>query len=137
MPGMSGRIGTDSGPIASATKRAVTGSPSSSSTVHVRDVSSHVIRVDAGVERDVAPEIESISDMLQVAQRLGLGCEVLAPVPVVEQLGGERVPVRVALRIKPGAGVSVPVPGAADVTASFERVHRHAELAQPVELIQP
>ncbi len=34
----------------------------------------------AGVERDVASEVESVGDVLQVAKRLGLSREVLAPV---------------------------------------------------------
>ncbi len=42
---------------------------------------------DPSVERDVAAKVEAVGDVLEVPERLRLCSEVLAPLPLVEQLG--------------------------------------------------
>ncbi len=41
---------------------------------------------DPAVELDVAAEVELVGDVVQIAQGLGLGGEVLDPVPFIQQL---------------------------------------------------
>jgi hypothetical protein len=43
-------------------------------------------RPDAGVEAHVAPEVEAVHHMVQVALNLRLFGEVLPPLPILEQL---------------------------------------------------
>src|SRR5579872_6602758 len=93
-------------------------------------------RGDATVELNVAPQIELVGDVVEIAFGVGLGREVLFPVPLLEQLLRERVAVGPALRVEARARVAVPVPRAADAAASLEDPHPQAELAQPVELIE-
>ena len=92
-------------------------------------------RHDPAVERDVPPQVEFVGDVVAVAQRLGLGGEMLAPVPFLQQLVGEGEAVGPALGVEARSWIAVPVPGAADAVAGFEDVHRKSELAQPVELV--
>ena len=91
----------------------------------------------AGVELDVALQVEPVGDEVQVAHDLGLAGIALGPFPLAHQLGGEGVPVDVAFRIAARAGIAVPVPGAADAAACFQRLHRQAEpVAQAQQLVQ-
>ena len=76
-------------------------------------------RRDAGVELDVAAEVETVGDVLEVGEDLGLLGELAAPTPLLEQLAGEREAVDVALGVAAGAGVAIPIPGAADAAAGF------------------
>ena len=55
-------------------------------------------------ELDVPAQVELVGDVVQVAQGLRLGGEVLLPVPFVEQLLGERVAVGPALRVEAAPG---------------------------------
>ena len=91
----------------------------------------------ACVELEVAPQVELVGDVLEVAQCLRLRREAFAPLPLLEEFVGERVPVRVALGVEPRAGIAVPVPRTADVAAGLEAADRQAELTQPVELVEP
>ena len=91
---------------------------------------------DAGLELDVAAQIELVGDVVQVTLGLGLAGEMLLPVPFVEQFLRERVAVGPAFGIEPGARVAVPVPGAANAGAGFKYPHREAEFPQSVELIK-
>src|SRR6516165_4539090 len=43
-------------------------------------------RDDAAVELDVAPQVELVGDVIEIAFGLGLGGKALAPIPLVEQL---------------------------------------------------
>src|SRR5262249_56087838 len=69
---------------------------------------------DAGVELDVPAQIEYVGDVVEIPLGLGLGGEMLAPVPRVEQLLRERIAVGPAFRIEAGARVAVPVPRSAN-----------------------
>src|SRR6185437_9667177 len=92
---------------------------------------------DAAVELDVAAEVELVGDEIEVAFGLGLGGEVLLPVPLVEQLLRERIAVGPAFGIEARAGIAVPIPGAADRRTGFEGAHPQTELAQLVKLVEP
>src|SRR6266446_6025214 len=61
---------------------------------------------------------------------------MLLPVPFLQQFPRKRVAVGPALRIEAGAGIAVPVPGAADGGAGLEHPHLETELAQLVELVE-
>src|SRR5437762_5993903 len=60
---------------------------------------------------------------------------MLLPVPFRHQLLGKGVAVGPAFGIETRAGVTVPVPGAADVRATLEHPCGHAQFAQAVEHI--
>ena len=120
-PGTSGKNGTESTPVAATRKRARTlaavadgDGPRPRRLVVLR-------RRDLRVEADVAAQVEPVDHVVEVALGLGLLGEVLLPLPLVEELPGEQVAVRVALGVEPGAGVAVPEPGAADAAAGLEQ----------------
>ncbi len=88
---------------------------------------------DRAAELHVAAEVELVGDVVQIFQSVRLGGEVLLPVPFLHQFLGERVAIRPAFGIETGPGVTVPVPGAADVRSGLENPRRHTEFAQAVE----
>jgi hypothetical protein len=92
-------------------------------------------RGDPGAQADVAPEVEPVDDVVQVTLGLRLLREVLAPVPVVEQLPREQVGVRVALRVEPCPRVPVPVPRAPHATAGLDQRRCEPRVTSPVQLI--
>src|SRR5437016_4093502 len=69
--------------------------------------------------------------------RVGLGGEMLLPVPFRHQLLGKGVAIGPAFGIETRAGITVPVPGAANVRAGLEDPRGHAQFAQAVEHIHP
>ena len=83
----------------------------------------------------MAPEVEPVDHVVEVALGLRLFGEVLLPLPLVEQLLREQVGVGVALRVEPGPGVAVPVPRAAHAAAGLDQLHREARLTGAVELV--
>ena len=88
---------------------------------------------DRAAELHVPAQVELVGDVVQVFQRVGLGGEMLLPVPFLHQLLGKGIAIGPAFRIEAGAGIAVPVPGAADVAAGLEDPRGHAEFAQAVE----
>ena len=127
-PGTSGKYGTESTPVAATRNRARNSVPSP--TRHGPRPRRLVVhgRRDRGAEPDVAPQVEPVDDVVEVALGLRLLGEVLLPLPLVEQLLREQVAVRVALGVEPRAGVAVPVPRAADAAAGLEQLRREARL---------
>ena len=91
---------------------------------------------DPALELDVAAQVELVGDVIQIALGLGLAGEVLLPVPFFQQFLRKGVAVGPALGIEAGAGIAVPVPGAADAGAGFEHPHLEAEFSQLVELVE-
>src|SRR3954469_4995547 len=91
---------------------------------------------DAPVEADVAAQIESIGDEVEIAAGLRLGGEFLRPVPFVDQFLRPAVGIAVALRIEARAGIAVPVPGPADAVGSLEGADRQAQLADAVQRVE-
>ena len=89
------------------------------------------------LELDVAAQVEPVGHELEVAQDLGLRRVALGPLPLVEELIGERELVVDALDVAAGARVAVPVPGPADAAAALDEADREAELAQAMERVEP
>src|SRR5690606_11444233 len=75
---------------------------------------------DAGAEVDVPAQVEAVGDVPRVAEDLRLGRVALLPLVLLLQFRGEGVRVGEALHVHAGAGVAVPVPGAAHVGAGLE-----------------
>ena len=92
-------------------------------------------RRDPGAESDVAPEVEPVDHVVEVALGLRLRREVLLPLPLVEQLLREEVGVGVALRVEARPGVAVPVPGATHAVARLEQLRGEARFTSAVELV--
>src|SRR5262249_21023426 len=92
-------------------------------------------RGDAASELDVATQIELVGDVFAVAQRFRLAGEMLGPFPFLEEVPGEGITVGIALRIEARAGITIPVPGAADLGAGLEHARLQTELPRPMELI--
>ncbi len=90
---------------------------------------------DPGAEADVPAQVEAVDHVVEVALGLRLGGEVLAPLPLVEELAGEEVAVGVALRVEAGARVTVPVPGAPDPVAGLHQQGREPRFAGAVQLV--
>ena len=88
-------------------------------------------------ERDVAPQVVAVGDVVDVAQDLGLGRVLLGPLPLLLELGVERVRVEVALHVAARARVAVPEPGAADAVAGLHDAGLEPELAQQMQLVKP
>ena len=93
-------------------------------------------RPDARVELDVAPQIEAVGDVVDVAQDLGLRAVALGPMPFLLQLVGERIGVLHALDVAAAARIAVPEPGAADAAAGLVGAHLQAELAQAMDGVE-
>jgi hypothetical protein len=91
----------------------------------------------ASVELDVPLQLELVGDEVQVTHNLRLTGIAFGPFPFSHQLGRERVPVDMAFGVASRAGVAVPVPGATDTAARFERLDGQAEaVAQAEQLVQ-
>ena len=93
-------------------------------------------RRDLGVKADVAPQIIAVGDEAEVAQDFGLGRVFLRPLPRALQFRIEGVAVVDGLNVAACAGISVPVPGAADVVGLLQRHRCEAGLAQPMQKVQ-
>ena len=92
---------------------------------------------DARVEADVAPQVELVRHVVQVAQDLGRLGIALRPAPFLEQLPGEEVAVGVALGVAARARIAVPVPRAAELGGGFHHLDREPQpLAQAKQLVQ-
>jgi hypothetical protein len=92
---------------------------------------------DAGVELDVAAQPEAISDVVGVAQYLGLGGVALRPVPLLLELGRERVGVVERLDVAACAGIAVPPPRATDVAGRLEATDVESESLEAVDRVHP
>ena len=91
---------------------------------------------DPGAELDVATEVVLVGDVVQVPQDLGLGGVLLRPLPVARPVRIEAEHVVDAGDVDAGAGVAVPVPGAADVVAGLEDAHRMTREPKTVRGVQ-
>ena len=93
-------------------------------------------RRDPCAKADVTPQIIAIGNEAKVAQDFGLGCVFLRPFPRALQLRIEGVAVVDGLNVAARAGISVPVPGAADVVGLLQRHNCEAGLAQAMQKVQ-
>ena len=94
-------------------------------------------RHDVRVEPDVAAQVESVGDEVQVGLDLGLGGHGLRPHPLLLDLVGEAVRVLDALDIAARAGVAVEQPCAADILGLLQHLDPHTEFAQTVQHVEP
>src|SRR5579875_744551 len=92
-------------------------------------------RHDPRAEAHVTAQVEPVDDVVEIALDLGLRGEALLPVPLLEQLPGEEVPVRVALGVEPGPWVPVPVPRPPDPVACFEQLGAETRVQGTEELV--
>jgi hypothetical protein len=84
----------------------------------------------------VAPQVEPVDHVVEVALGLRLTGEVLLPFPFVEELLREQVAVGVALRVEPRPGVAVPEPRPADAAAGLEQHDGEPGLARAIQLVE-
>ena len=136
-PSMSAAFGIDRQPLAITRWRQLTSSPRSVRTCHSDAASSHVGRLDAGRELDVASEVVLVGDVLGVAQDLGLRRVLLRPRPLALEGGIEAVGVVGRRDVAPGAGIAVPVPRTPDVVGGLERSRREPQTPQSVQEVEP
>ncbi len=136
-PATSGSFGADRTPVARTRNRASTVSPPSVVTRQPLERSSHRAADDAGVELDVAAQPEAIGDVVGVAQDLGLGGVALGPVPLLLELGRERVGVVERLDVAACAGIAVPPPRATDVAGRLEATDVESEPLEAVDRVHP
>ena len=83
----------------------------------------------------MASQVEAVDHVIEVALHLRLVGEVLLPLPLLEEVPGEEVSVRVALRVELRARVPVPIPRAAHTAAGLQEQRREAGLAGAVQLV--
>ena len=87
------------------------------------------------IELYIFMKVKFISDIVEILLCLRLGSKVFPPIPLVEQLLGERVAVGPAFGAEACARVAVPIPCATDAAAGLECSNPTAKLAQFIELI--
>src|SRR5580704_15942851 len=95
-------------------------------STHPPEIGGRVIlrRCDAGLEADIATQVEVVSDVIEVAQDLRLLWVAFGPLPFLLQLLREGVGVAMAFGIAARAGVAVPVPRAAYPVRRFQYLNR-------------
>ena len=93
-------------------------------------------REDARVERHVLAQVEAVGNVLDVLEDLRLSAVALGPVPLLLQLGRERVGVLEALDVAATARIAIPVPGAAEPGPRLECMRLEAELSHLVERVE-
>lgn len=93
--------------------------------------------LDAGAEADVTQQVEALGDVLEVGEDLRLARVLAAPLPLLQQLFGEGVPVHVALGVAARSRVPVEVPGAADPVRRLDHYGPQAEhVTHPVQHVE-
>src|SRR3954469_1376951 len=92
-------------------------------------------RLDRAVELHVLAQVELVGDLIEVAQVFGLAREAFLPMPLVEQFPREGIAVSVALRVDAAAGITVPVPGSAQVGGRVEHSRIDPEIDQALDLV--
>ena len=78
----------------------------------------------AGAELDVAPQIEPIGNMVDIAEHLRLGGISFRPPPFLFQLGREHVGIIVTFYIATSAWITVEVPDSAQLVAGLKHRDR-------------
>ena len=91
---------------------------------------------DALVETDMRAEPEAIRYVICIGKDLGLCRVALAPAPIALQIGIERVGIVDAFDIAARTGITVPVPGAADIAPRLDARHREAKAPGGIDGIE-
>src|SRR5208337_4715008 len=92
--------------------------------------------LDRRIELDVLAQVEPVGDIMHPPLDFRLAGEFFAPAPALVQIFGKQILVNIAFRIEACAGISVPIPGSADVRRSVERLHRQSLAAQKMQLVE-
>src|SRR3984893_5249465 len=92
--------------------------------------------VDARVEGYEAAEVKPVGDMVRIAENFRLRGKQLAPLPVPLQFLREAERILHALDVATGAGIAVPVPGAANTATGLKGAHGKTELAEAMQQIK-
>ena len=87
------------------------------------------------VEADVPAQVKTVSHMIGVGQNFRLRRVFFRPFPFLLQVVGKRIRILQAFDIAARAGITVPVPGAANPATAFIHPCRKAEFAQRVQHI--
>ena len=93
-------------------------------------------RRDAGIEHDLAAQVEAVGDVVGVSEDFRLRRILLRPVPFLVQLLGEREGILQALDVAAGAGIAIPVPRSANAAAGFVNPRGESEPPQPMQHVQ-
>src|SRR5262249_13554256 len=95
-----------------------------------------ICRCDAGVEHDLAAQVEAIGDVVGVSENFRLRRIFFRPVPFLVQLFRERERVLQALDVAAGSGIAIPVPRSADAAAGLVDPCGESELPQSMQHVQ-
>jgi hypothetical protein len=95
-----------------------------------------VRRHDAGVQLDVAAEIVTVGDVIEIRADLRLGGKAFGPGPLLLKLRPERIRVHDGLDVAPRARVAVLVLRSADADAGLEHAATQPELAAFIQHIK-
>ena len=85
------------------------------------------------IKGDVITQAKSVRDMVGVGQYLRLGRVAFTPLPLLLQVSVEGIGILHALDVTPGARVTIPVPGATDIIASFYHSYLVIRLQHPLQ----
>src|SRR5262249_45445241 len=92
-------------------------------------------RCNAGVESDIAPQVEAVGNVVGIGEDFRLGRVFLRPVPFLIQLLRKGKRVLHAFDVATRAGIAIPVPGATDAAPGLKNARREAEPAQSMQHI--
>jgi hypothetical protein len=83
----------------------------------------------------VSSQVEFLHDILQITFRLGARREMLRPTPFLQEFLREGVAVSFAFGIEPAPGISIPMPGPANVLRLFQDDEANSHLLKSVGLV--
>ena len=135
-PGKAGVLAADRQPVAMIRKRVSNTSP----CVRLDRPAVRVLVVvrarHAGLELDQRQQIETRRHVLGIREDFRLRGIPFAPHPLLLQRLRELVAVVEALDVAAAAGITIPVPGAADAAGSLQTLHRKPFAAQQMDHVQ-
>ncbi|MND83773.1 hypothetical protein D3C80_756460 [compost metagenome] len=91
---------------------------------------------DTGTELDILAEIQTVCHVVQPLFGFRLGGEAFGRLPRLIEFLGEPVLIDLGLGVETGAGVAVPIPGAADTGGRVVGADFQSHLAKAMQLIQ-
>ena len=89
------------------------------------------------MEFHVLAQLKALRHVLAIGQNLRLGRVALAPLPLLLQRLIKLVGIFEGLHIAAGAGVAIPVPGAANIAPGLEDLRSEALLPSAMEHVHP
>ena len=100
--------------------RAVRASPCSVRRVQRPVAGSNTADTTRVFNRDIAAQVKTVGNVIDVAQDFRLRAVAFRPAPVLLKVVGEGVGILHTFDVAAGAGVAVPEPGAADAGPGLE-----------------